>query len=355
MNAVVFGKSNYANQILNDLSSFYGLLYPFDVVDKNNKYITVSKPQFPNIEFIQMLQPEVGSEIREKYDWIFAVNPNRKWDYNEKVYFGCFGECYEDDLIGDVETYDKLIFSSEMDKYNDSYKHYQEPLLHFTRNFHFYGFNFNPPLYEFTTFNNQREKPISFCYNSGLDGTEGVNNKRGFRKELVHSINDKYPNSIISPQKSSDFKKTNLMMTDYKNNGWYWDFNRAWATLVFETTPMEDMGNRFFTEKTFRGLMSGNALLLAVHNSKIRYLRDLGFWILNADNVSQTCIIPDNKDISLNEIEDIYHLANTNFESYKKLIENNSTKLQNNQRILYDWYYKEQDFKLNTIKWLIGE
>jgi hypothetical protein len=355
MNAVVFGKSNYANQILNDLSSFYGLLYPFDVVDKNNKYITVSKPQFPNIEFIQMLQPEVGSEIREKYDWIFAVNPNRKWDYNEKVYFGCFGECYEDDLIEDVETYDKLIFSSEKDKYNDSYKHYQEPLLHFTRNFHFYGFNFNPPLYEFTTFNNQREKPISFCYNSGLDGTEGVNNKRSFRKELVHSINDKYPNSIISPQKSSDFKKTNLMMTDYKNNGWYWDFNRAWATLVFETAPMEDMGNRFFTEKTFRGLMSGNALLLAVHNSKIRYLRDLGFWILNADNVSQTCIIPDNKDISLNEIEDIYHLANTNFESYKKLIENNSTKLQNNQRILYDWYYKEQDFKLNTIKWLIGE
>ena len=210
-----------------------------------------------------------------------------------------------------------------MDKYNDSYKHYQEPLLHFTRNFHFYGFNFNPPLYEFTTFNNQREKPISFCYNSGLDGTDGDGNKRSFRKEFIQSINDRYPNSIISPQKSPDFKKTNLMMTDYKNNGWYWDFNRAWATLVFETTPMEDTRNEFFTEKTFRGLMSGNALLLAVHNSKIRYLRDLGFWILNADNVSQICTIPDNKDISLNEIEDIYHLANTNFESYKKLIENN--------------------------------
>lgn len=354
MNAVVFGK-NDTNQLIDDLSPFYGLLYPFKVVDRNNEYITVRKPQFPNIEFVQMLIDDPLFEIRKKYDWIFAVNPNRKWDYNEKVYFGCFGECYEDEIIKDAETYDKLIFSSKMDKYNDSYKHYQEPLLHFTRNFHFYGFNFNPPLYEFTTFNNQREKPISFCYNSGLDGTDGDGNKRSFRKEFIQSINDRYPNSIISPQKSPDFKKTNLMMTDYKNNGWYWDFNRAWATLVFETTPMEDTRNEFFTEKTFRGLMSGNALLLAVHNSKIRYLRDLGFWILNADNVSQICTIPNDKDISLNEIEDIYHLANTNFESYKKLIENNSTKLQNNQRILYDWYYKEQDFKSNTIKWLIGE
>ena len=80
MNAVVFGK-NDTNQLIDDLSPFYGLLYPFKVVDRNNEYITVRKPQFPNIEFVQMLIDDPLFEIRKKYDWIFAVNPNRKWDY----------------------------------------------------------------------------------------------------------------------------------------------------------------------------------------------------------------------------------------------------------------------------------
>ena len=194
-------------------------------------------------------------------------------------------------------------------------------------------------MYEFSTFNNQSEKAISFCYNSGLDGTEGKDNKRSFRKEIIQLMNQQYPNSIVSPEKNTDFNKTNLQMHDYKNNGWYWDFNRAWATLVFETTPLKDNSNWFFTEKTFRGLMSGNALILGIHNDKLRYLKDCGFWILNTDK----------------ELDEIYHLANTDFESYKKLIENNSMKIRNNQRILYDWYYKEQNFKLNTIKWMLGE
>ena len=36
MNAVVFGK-NDTNQLIDDLSPFYGLLYPFKVVDRNNE------------------------------------------------------------------------------------------------------------------------------------------------------------------------------------------------------------------------------------------------------------------------------------------------------------------------------
>ena len=127
-------------------------------------------------------------------------------------------------------------------------------------------------------------------------------------------------------------------MEDYKNNGWYWDFNRAWTSLVFETTPLKDTSNWFFTEKTFRGLMSGNALILGIDNDKLRYLHSYGFWILNTNK----------------QLDDIFHLANTDFKSFKKLIEDNSTKIVNNQRILYDWYYKEQSFKLNTIKWLLG-
>ena len=91
MNAVVFGKNNYGGQILNDLSPFYGLLYPFRVVDKNDDWIIVKKPQFPNIHFIQLLQPEFPKVIRDRYDWIYSVNPT---DYigDEKIYFGCFGD-----------------------------------------------------------------------------------------------------------------------------------------------------------------------------------------------------------------------------------------------------------------------
>ena len=65
MNAVVFGKNN-TNQLVDDLSPFYGLLYPFKVVDRNDEYITVRKPQFPNIEFIQMLRDDNLGKIRKK-------------------------------------------------------------------------------------------------------------------------------------------------------------------------------------------------------------------------------------------------------------------------------------------------
>ena len=340
MNAVVFGKNNYGGQILNDLSPFYGLLYPFRVVDKNDDWIIVKKPQFPNIHFIQLLQPEFPKVIRDRYDWIYSVNPN-KYEGDEKIYFGCFGECYINEGVEDYDTYDKLIFSSATDEYTDSHKHYQEPLLHFTRNFHFYGFNFAPPLYEFSTFNNQIEKPISFCYNSGLDGSEGIGNKRSFRRAIISEINSTYPNSIVSPPKSKHFMETNLRNEDYKNWGWYLDFNRAWTTLVFESYPMDAVFgiNHFYTEKTFRGLMSGNALILGVNNDNLRYLKDKGFWILNTDR----------------ELDDIYHMANTDFESFKKLITDNQTNIRNNQKILHNWYYEDTDFKLNTIKWLLGE
>ena len=338
MNAVVFGKNDYGGQIINDLSPFYALLYPFETIEQTHDWIIVKKKQFPNIHFVQLLQPIFPKEIRKRYDWIYSVNPT---DYigDEKIYFGCFGECYDESIIENVETYDKFIFSSFKDEYKDSHKHYQEPLLHFTRNFHFYGFNFTPPLYEFTTFNNQNEKSISFCYNSGLDGTDGNDGKRGFRKEIISEINTTYPNSIVSPQKSDDFRKTNLKNEDYKNWGWYWDFNRAWTTLIFETYPAGDGVNHFYTEKTFRGLMSGNAFILAVDNDKLRYLQSKGFWILNTDR----------------DLEDIYHMANNNFESFKNLIKDNSSKMINNQRILYDWYYKDNNFKMNTIKWMLGE
>ena len=95
----------------------------------------------------------------------------------------------------------------------------------------------------------------------------------------------------------------------------------------------------FYTEKTFRGLMSGNAFILAIDNDKLRYLQSKGFWILNTDK----------------DIEDIYHMASNDFESFKNLIKDNSSKMINNQRILYDWYYKDNNFKMNTIKWMLGE
>ena len=70
MNAVIFGKNDYGGQLLNDTSPFYGLLYPFDIVEQNFYSITVRKSQFPNIEFVQMLQKFVPKEIESKYDWI---------------------------------------------------------------------------------------------------------------------------------------------------------------------------------------------------------------------------------------------------------------------------------------------
>ena len=85
--------------------------------------------------------------------------------------------------------------------------------------------------------------------------------------------------------------------------------------------------------------MSGNAFILAIDNDKLRYLQSKGFWILNTDR----------------DIDDIYHMASNDFESFKNLIKDNSSKMINNQKILYDWYYKDNNFKMNTIKWMLGE
>ena len=68
-------------------------------------------------------------------------------------------------------------------------------------------------------------------------------------KEIISEINTTHPNSIVSPQKSDDFRKTNLKNEDYKNWGWYWDFNRAWTTLIFETYPPNEKVNHFLYGK----------------------------------------------------------------------------------------------------------
>ena len=65
----------------------------------------------------------------------------------------------------------------------------------------------------------------------------------------------------------------------------------AWTTLIFETYPPNEKVNHFYTEKTFRGLMSGNAFILAIDNDKLRYLQSKGFWILNTDRDIEIFII----------------------------------------------------------------
>ena len=41
---------------------------------------------------------------------------------------------------------------------------------------------------------------------------------------------------------------------------------------------------------------------------------------------------------------------------YRKMIEqHNADKIKNNQKILYDWFYKDQDFKLDIIKWMFED
>ena len=65
MNAVVFGKNDYGGQIINDLSPFYALLYPFETIEQTHDWIIVKKKQFPNIHFVQLLQPIFPKEIIE--------------------------------------------------------------------------------------------------------------------------------------------------------------------------------------------------------------------------------------------------------------------------------------------------
>ena len=166
------------------------------------------------------------------------------------------------------------------------------------------------------------------------------------RVDLINKLKIKYPQHIFPKIKTKDFKKCNLngINEDFKNNGWYWDFNKSHSFLVFETTDINDRINHFYSEKTFRALMSGNMVILGISKPKHTELINAGFWT------------PTNEVID--ESEDAEELLFKTFEyldreGFYYVKSKNIEKIKNNQKILYDWFYKEQSFKTKAIEWLI--
>lgn len=342
MRLVIFPLANYANQLKVDFSSIFSLIYPFDIVETSDDWIIVKKKSFDDVYFQINLtsHSDVWKDIENPIIVVTKFIIDKPYPQYKSVYFENFGEAWGDPN----QNYDKfhkvLTSASNPQLPSDIYA---EPLLHFTRNFYFYGFHFNPPLYDFTL-KYDGNIPNCMAYSGRLDSQQEW--KAENRVDLINQLKIKYPQHIFPKIKTKDFKKCNLngINEDFKNNGWYWDFNKSHSFLVFETTDINDRINHFYSEKTFRALMSGNMVILGISKPKHTELINAGFWT------------PTNEVID--ESEDAEELLFKTFEyldrkGFYYVKSKNIEKIKNNQKILYDWFYKEQSFKTKAIEWLI--
>jgi len=358
----------FSNQLRLDLSTLYALLYPFKIKgeDRPGNYerdIYIEKESLPDWEIFATTKLDMDS-IYKKYDnvkIITAIQTN--FFKRERIPDGW--EVHILDFDGEGRNYDACDFSEDIEKatsviscekctpskkYED--KVYRELRLVFTRHFYHYGFYFNPTIYDWDlTYN--KDKPFCFSYMSGLSGRDGDNNKRSWRQGFIQELNEKFPNSKVETNpKSIDFTTCNRMMLDLQNNGWYWDFNKGYTTLVAETTPIEDVINVFFTEKTFRAMMSGTPIISLLHKDKLKLLSKWGFWICNTELVTEELY---ESLSSFGIVNEIFNQHETNPIKFKKELQQCQGKTKNNQKILYDWFYNEQEFKNKAIQKIINE
>jgi len=367
MKLVVFPHCEYPTQLKNDFSSFFGLFYPFDIIRDDELGILVKKNTIDDTHFFLCRQNsnDVDSLKLDGYEKVFHMDAfggqsrTQTNNVENSVYFQNEGEMASHNIEEEFsEKFDKCIFSS---KDNSKYKnlldnHYKnryfEPKLHFTRNFYFYGFHYNPEIYKFNISKVETFKPEFSVYSGRLDS----DNKKGeWRTDMVKQLDKLHPNLIKPISKTEDFKKCNFggINEDFKNMGWYWDFNSADCFIVFETSHIHDQFNQFFTEKTFRALMSGNMVMLGISADKHKILIDSGFWTPTNDVFDETKIRPENTGYGKELLVDTFEYLYKN--GTKSVKEKNIDKIKNNQRILYDWFYKDQDFKLDAIKWMLKD
>ena len=275
MRLVIFPLANYANQLKVDFSSIFGLIYPFDIVETSGDWIIVKKKDFDNVYFQINLEhsTKIWNNIKNPIVVVSKFSSNGYGNQQKLVYFENHGESWGDPNV-DYDKFNKVLTSALNPALPPNT--YGEPLLHFTRNFYFYGFHFNPPLYDFTL-KYDGNIPNCMAYSGRLDSQQEW--KQEYRTNLVNQLKIKYPQHIFPKIKTEDFKKCNLngINEDFKNNGWYWDFNKSHSFLVFETADINDRINHFYSEKTFRALMSGNMIILGISKPKDKELINAGF------------------------------------------------------------------------------
>lgn len=355
MKLVVFPHCEYSTQLKNDYSSFFALFYPFDIIRDDELGILVKKDSIDKTHFFLCRQNfnditslKLGGYEKIIYMDAFCSSLSRR---PRTIYFQNEGEMASPDIEEQLTSkYWKSIFSSiDKGKYpiecNYQKDRYFEPKLHFTRNFYFYGFHYNPEIYKFNLSKVETFKPEFSVYSGRLDS----DNKKGeWRTDTIKEL-DKIKPDVIKPiVKTEDFKKCNFggINEDFKNMGWYWDFNSSDCFIVFETGHIEDNINQFFTEKTFRALMCGNMVMLGISTDKHKFLIDSGFW------TPTNQVFDENKTGKELLIDTFKYLSNNGTRVVK---EHNADKIKNNQKILYDWFYKDQDFKLDIIKWMFED
>ena len=344
MRLVIFPLTDYANQLKIDFSSIFSLIYPFDVVETSEYFLIVKKKDLDNVYFQINLEhhAKIWNNNKNPIIVVSKFTTNTYPNLYKLIYFENHGEAWGDPNQNYDKFYKVLTSASNPELPPNTYG---EPLLHFTRNFYFYGFHFNPPLYDFTL-KYDGNIPNCMVYSGRLDSQQP--SKAGYRTEFIKELKQKYPQHIFPKIKTDDFKKCNLngINEDFKNNGWYWDFNKSHSFLVFETADINDRINHFYSEKTFRALMSGNMIILGISTPRHKQLIDAGFWTPTNE------VIDKSEDAEELLFETFEYL---NKEGFNIIKSKNIEKIKNNQRILYDWFYKDQPFKTKAIEWILED
>ena len=260
--------------------------------------------QFKNcIIFAEQLDSRL---LEDKVNSLKVLNPNLK-----RVFIWHYAEVFENGFIKRIQDieYDFILSGSKRPVLDKQTNFYFDLLFPF-RYFRYYiGYYYleelikNIPL---PKYDKSKSKLFSYVRAHGTGS---------WRTRILNS-NPKIQYMLQSKDSAND--AYDLLYPKYKHFEAINDYLYCNYNLIFETLDYINNGERFITEKTFKGLFFGKPILLVACYETLNELKDKGFYLLNFDFVENINTTQDvEKSISLfvewldnapdNEIEERYN------------------------------------------------
>jgi hypothetical protein len=239
-----------------------------------NDFLTESDDFFKTFNNCIFFIEELGSRLMEdKVNWLKAFNPSIK-----RAFIWHYAEVFETSFMKRIEDigYD-IILSGSKRPGLDSYPNFYFDLLFPFRYFRYYiGYYYLEDLVKAMPLPKyDKSKPKLFSYIRAYQNS-------GWRTTIL----DDTPKirKMLNPKDSAN-DAYDLVYPKHKHFEAIYDYLYCNYNLIFETLAYTNNGERFITEKTFKGLFFGKPILLVACYETLNELRDMGFYLLNFDFV----------------------------------------------------------------------
>jgi hypothetical protein len=209
--------------------------------------------------------------LEDRVNWLKAFNPNVK-----RAFIWHYAEVFETSFIRRINDigYDFIISGSKRRALDT------QPNFHFDLLFPFRYFRYYIGYYYLEELVNNIPLPKYDKSKSKLFSYVRARGASSWRNRIIDS--NPAISNMIDPKDSAN-DAYDLVYPKYKHFEAINDYIYCNYNLIFETLDYANNGERFITEKTFKGLFFGKPIMLVACSDTLNELKNMGFYLLNFD------------------------------------------------------------------------